>query len=107
MKVVLRGNSLYFECPASSCGTVRIPVQATPGSKESIWKWNGSLDKPTLHPSIKKTWDFGPQRKHNVCHFWIKDGVIQFLADCTHELKGQSVPMNDVTDEFLKFIPAE
>lgn len=28
-----------------------------------------------------------------VCHSFIKDGQIQYLDDCTHRLKNQTVPL--------------
>lgn len=30
-----------------------------------------------------------------VCHSFVTDGNIQFLDDCTHELKGKTVPLED------------
>lgn len=104
MKMVLRKDALYFECPAQNCGLVRVPLKGEPR-----WTWNGSLDKPTLAPSVRISWDFGeaPNRTHNCCHFNITDGVIQFAADSTHELKGQNVPMADVTAEFQQFMATE
>ena len=99
MKVLHRKGHLHWVCPASICGSVRIPVDnvATPKS----WQWNGSTDKPTIMPSVKVTWDFGedPQRKHFCCHCNVTDGVIQFCGDCTHELAGMSVPMTDMSDD--------
>ena len=32
----------------------------------------------------------------SVCHSFITDGRIQFLGDCTHELKGQTVELPEV-----------
>jgi hypothetical protein len=29
------------------------------------------------------------------CHSLVTDGNIQFLDDCTHELKGKTVPLED------------
>jgi hypothetical protein len=99
-KVVLRNNTLLFECPASICGTVRVPLQGEPH-----WNWNGSLDAPTLTPSVRITWDWGepPNHVHNCCHFNITDGSIQFHGDCTHELKGKTIAMADVTEEFNNY----
>jgi hypothetical protein len=58
------------------------------------WQWNGSLDKPTLHPSIVvNRGKSNPQVP--VCHSWVKDGVIQFLPDSTHRLAGQSIAVPD------------
>ena len=30
-----------------------------------------------------------------ICHSFVKDGQIQFLSDCSHELAGQTVPLPD------------
>jgi hypothetical protein len=58
---------------------------------------------------VKITWNFGepPNTTHNCCHFNVTEGFIQFHADCTHELKGQRVPMSDVTERFLDFIKSD
>lgn len=36
-----------------------------------------------------------------VCHSFVRDGRIEFLGDCTHELAGKSVALEPVDDEFL------
>jgi hypothetical protein len=76
-------HSVYFEKPDTS----DVP----------IWTWNGSLEKPTFQPSILVRWQFGVEdRKDMVCHSFVTEGNIQFLSDCTHELAGQTVPLEDV-----------
>lgn len=75
------------------------------------WTFNSDPERPTFRPSLLMTWTSGdppvtaenfdeykknpwPQTdKHNVCHSFITDGQIQFLDDCTHELKGKTVPL--------------
>ena len=57
------------------------------------WTFNGNFDKPTFTPSLKCEWDWGEKHEHRVCHSFITDGNIQFLSDCTHKLKGQTVPL--------------
>ena len=52
-----------------------------------MWKWNGSMEKPTLYPSI----NFNADDASNRCHSFVTDGKIQFLPDCHHALKGQTV----------------
>ncbi|MDE2098879.1 MAG: hypothetical protein KGL39_16620 [Patescibacteria group bacterium] len=51
------------------------------------WTWNGSVDKPTLRPSVLTTCHAYR------CHTWVNDGQAQFLDDCSHELRGQTVDM--------------
>lgn len=55
------------------------------------WSWNGSMDKPTFSPSLLCFKDDAQRR----CHSFVKDGKIQFLDDCWHELKGQTVEIPD------------
>lgn len=82
---------LVHNCPGCRQQHV-IPV--TPESKsKTIWKWNGSEDKPTLSPSILNTWntvDEGTEIKI-VCHYFIVDGFIDFCGDCTHDHAGKKV----------------
>lgn len=93
IKVIHKDGHLQWECPASICGNVRIPVE---GPK--AWQWNGSLDSPTITPSVKVDWYFGeePNKQTFCCHCTIADGLVSFCADCTHELAGQTVPMLEV-----------
>lgn len=37
----------------------------------------------------------GEEYIETVCHCYVTDGIIQFLDDCTHSLKGQNVPIPD------------
>lgn len=77
-----RDGWVTFECPA--CGGMHgMPVE---GPK--AWKWNGSLDNPTLTPSLKIEWGYGDPPKHNCCHLNITNGSAFFHGDCTHALRG-------------------
>jgi hypothetical protein len=65
----------------------------------NYWEWNGSIDKPTLRPSILVSTvayhdaHFSIPKK--VCHSFVTDGCIEFLSDCTHELKSRTVEMEE------------
>jgi hypothetical protein len=65
------------------------------------WTWNGSVDSPTLKPSIltkggwRKCLETGEYVEH-VCHSFVNDGKVQFLSDCTHEFAGQTLDLLDV-----------
>ncbi len=53
------------------------------------WQWNKDTVKPTINPSLMVN-------KHIpklLCHSFIREGRIQFLGDCWHELKNQTVPL--------------
>lgn len=74
---------LLFYCPGCKCDHfVRIR------GVEPVWGWNQSMNAPTFHPSVRV-------RGQIVCHFFVRDGVFQFLGDCGHDLAGQSVPMQE------------
>lgn len=69
---------------------------AVPVRGARAWTWNGSLDAPTLSPSVLVRWEHGEARERRVCHTFIRDGVVEFLGDCTHRFAGQKVQMEPV-----------
>lgn len=72
---------LSFHCPG--CGVIH--TISTPR-----WGYNDNDARPTITPSIKVT---GGGEVNYCCHSFISNGFIQFLADCTHELAGQTVEL--------------
>jgi hypothetical protein len=58
------------------------------------WTFNGDYEKPTFSPSVRHSWsnrgDGGPDK---CCHYFIRDGRIEFCGDCTHPLSGQTVDL--------------
>lgn len=99
----------YVECePAEATHlTLRIPgptglltlpvVQGnTTRAGTGCWTWNGSIEAPTLRPSVLTQYD-GADRQWR-CHSWINDGAAQFLADCSHGMANTTVPLLDVDE---------
>ena len=83
-----RGGKLYlFHCPG--CGNSHPVEVECPGGNG--WTWNGSMDKPTFSPSLL----VNQHRPESRCHSFIRDGNIQFLDDCFHELRGKTVEIPD------------
>lgn len=78
----------YFKCP----GCNSIHAIATAGPK--AWRFNGNFDLPTIQPSISVKGFHGDQK--TLCHSFVTDGKIQFLDDCTHDLKGQTVDLPEL-----------
>jgi hypothetical protein len=72
-------------------GTLIIPVMIG-GTRDGTpnWTWNGDVEKPTLKPSIKT------HGCDYLCHSFVNDGLVTFLEDCSHDLKGQTLEMLDV-----------
>lgn len=86
------------------------------------WAFDGNTESPTFSPSLRMGpnwrmppgWDsaaaprnpdggyqLGPEGRlvgavEWTCHLFVKAGKIEFLADCTHDLKGRTVPMEDL-----------
>jgi hypothetical protein len=67
-----------------------------------VWTWNGDRSKPTFAPSLLVGWngvkgdDDNPRHPYatserRVCHSFVREGQWQFLGDCTHALRGQTV----------------
>lgn len=105
------GTVLFLFCPG--CKDVHGIRVGTP--ERPCWTWNGDALKPTFQPSLLCTSGHhvaGQPQPPNCrlcnhpevpgqipfcqrCHTFITDGQIQFLADCSHELAGQTVPIPD------------
>ena len=73
-------------------GRLTLPVMLK-GTRADTgnWTWNGSVDKPTLHPSVLTETHHGWK-----CHSWINDGCAKFLTDSTHELAGKTMELLEV-----------
>lgn len=89
--------------------------QGSPGAEDG-WDWNGSVEAPTLAPSVlvyprgkfinpdlPYVQLIAPENKTVTprCHTFIRDGRIEFLGDCEHPLAGQTVPMVEWKDRVL------
>ena len=106
----LQSGLVAFYCPGcKKTHAIRI-VDGPP-----CWSFNNNGDRPTFSPSIK-VWGTLPitddeharimagekvEPRPFVCHSFVREGQIQFLDDCTHALKGQTVELPDFQeDEF-------
>ena len=82
-----RGGDLYvFHCPGCKYSH---PFEIN--CAERGWTWNGSMDKPSFTPSLLCQ-AHDPDFR---CHSFVTDGNIQFLDDCHHDLRGQTVEIPD------------
>jgi hypothetical protein len=76
----MEGHMVF--CPGCKCGHLF----------DHRWQFNGDLEKPTFRASMLVNQSDPLTR----CHSFVTDGMIQFLDDCAHELKGQTVPLEDL-----------
>lgn len=101
-------------CPACQCGHL---FNTVPNGKRPVWQFvNGDVEKPTFVASMlvksghyagghkkgddcwctyKERYGKEPGFACGICHSHVKEGKIQFLADCTHALAGQTVDLPD------------
>ena len=94
------GEHIWIWCPGcDEAHTLRVVSH----DGKHAWTWNGSLEAPTFSPSLRVTIRYGEKGKPSrVCHSFIKDGKIQFLGDCFHDLKNTTVPLPDLPDWFVE-----
>lgn len=80
-------EEMVFECPGCGSGHSFCVKSSSPG--HPVWTWNSSMEKPTFSPSLLVNGSDASMR----CHLFLREGMLQFLGDCHHELKGQTVPL--------------
>lgn len=79
-----RDVRLVFHCPGCHfIHSIRV------SGESPVWQFNGDVDHPTVHPSIRVQWYHGDDDR--CCHSFLEDGRLRFLDDCTHDLAGQTV----------------
>jgi hypothetical protein len=49
------------------------------------------VEAPTFNPSVRVTWEFGPEKIKKECHYWVKAGSLHFDSSSTHDLKNKVV----------------
>lgn len=106
---IIEGGALGFWCPGCKCQH----VVTTSGNV--AWTFNGDYEKPTLEPSVlvrsghyatafregmncwctyaKENPDDPVRYKCERCHLFLRNGMLEFLGDSTHELAGKTVPL--------------
>lgn len=78
-----KNNHIVFHCPG--CNEMH--------EVDSRWAFNNDMDKPTIHPSLLVTCNYADVEHR--CHSFVKDGSIQYLQDCTHQMAGTTVDIPD------------
>lgn len=82
-------------------GHSSFPVQIK-GSRAGTgnWTWNGSIDDPTLKPSVLLS-QACDGKVYWKSHMWVNDGKCQYLNDSTHDKAGQNVELLPVDKKWL------
>lgn len=88
-------KSVLFQCPG--CKLAHMINVGNGHEPKPRWDWDGNVEAPTFSPSILVTWkDPDGELSDDICHSFVRGGRIEFLGDCTHELKGQTVEIADL-----------
>lgn len=102
-KLEKTGRVAYF-CPGCN-SLVYLNVDRP---ERPRWEFNGDMQSPTITPSVlQKVGPYGehwaPEKigKTDVCHAYVKNGSIEYLGDCTHELAGKTIPMVDIPERYM------
>lgn len=102
-------------CPA--CGTYHVFDDKVNSARAKMrgggWDFNGDVDRPTFSPSMLMRTNFDiaafsraekagralpvdmPKIDY-VCHSYVREGRIEFLGDCTHDMRGQTHELPDI-----------
>lgn len=56
--------------------------------------FNMDLNNPTVSPSLVANFSPG-----TMCHSFIRNGKIEYLNDCWHDLKGRTIELSNVEDK--------
>lgn len=88
VQVLRHGQVDYLHLWCPGCDERHQVITSRPDSGIR-WDWNGSLEAPTISPSMLITGG----SENITCHSFVRNGQWQFLDDCTHNLAGQTVPM--------------
>lgn len=91
-------KGFFFHCPGCKLGHSLI---ARPYEDEDDlgWKFNGDENCPTFSPGVLSKLARADGSGIETCHFYVESGHLRFLNDCTHELAGKTVPMEDAVEE--------
>lgn len=89
-----------YWCPA--CEELHDFAVEQSFSNNARWSFDGNVTAPSMVPSMNitvgpyPTDDESKPGRIDVCHYFLRAGNIQFLGDCTHAMKGQTVPLPDI-----------
>lgn len=115
-KAKIIDGHVFIQCPGCKR---RHALNIDQSNGRPAWQFNGDLERPTFAPSLlEKSGHHVPGQpqppdcrycayakenpdvdyKCGICHSFIRDGMIEFLSDCTHEMSGKTVPLPDWDD---------
>lgn len=98
------GKLHHYEFFCNGCSlyhSFRVALAKNERRDAPVWKFNGDVENPTFSPSLLVTLRDTPtgSGKTAKCHLHLRNGQLQYLSDCTHDLAGTTVPVQAEPDE--------
>lgn len=90
------GETWWFWCPGCESHHMFTTKHYKGESKgRPLWKFDGNVARPTFSPSLLLRGWKDPQTGElkGQCHLHVRAGKIAYCGDCSHKLKGQTIPM--------------
>ena len=94
------GDSIrYFIYKCPGCKDLHV----IPLDGKLKWTYNEDINNPSINPSVLGERKTRKDGKWVIlkCHHFLRNGKIQFLTDCTHELAGKTVPPSKYNTDIL------
>lgn len=85
------GIVIMHWCPGCK-GTHLIDVEK-PNHCGAMWSWDKNAESPTFSPSVNIV---------GICHYFIRNGNIEFCSDSKHDLAGKTVPLPDFPEDMVR-----
>jgi hypothetical protein len=94
------GGLLHY-CPACRHAHGFWIDKPNPATK-ARWTWDGNILLPTFSPSMNIiARDPAGEIPTETCHYFLLAGVLDYLSDCTHGLRGINMQLPPLPD-FLR-----
>lgn len=93
-----RKGEIWHFCPA--CNEIHRYAVGEPFNNGAKWKYDEKHESPTLTPSMNIVVGPDDDGRRFICHYWIKAGRIEYLQDCTHALRGLTVPLPPIPERY-------
>ncbi|WP_111861439.1 DUF6527 family protein [Acinetobacter sp. CFCC 10889] len=86
MKIHYFDDGIYEHfCPG--CNLLHMIAVDKPFDNGQQWSFNNDMKKPTFSPSINIV---------GRCHYFIRDGYIEYCMDSQHKLAGKRIELPDL-----------
>lgn len=98
-KVLRRMQGGYSHwCPG--CNSLHAIAVERAQANGARWSFDGNLASPTFSPSINISAHDDEDGTTFRCHYFIRNGQIEFCVDTTHSKSGQTMPLPELPEHY-------